>query len=358
MTLLATPLLEEHKKLGARLVEFAGYEMPVLYTSILDEHKAVRERVGLFDVSHMSNLWVEGPQAAALLSRTFVCDASQIPPGGSKYTAMLRDDANIIDDLYVFNVHGRLHVVPNAAMNTITVERLREIGTRADLPADAKITDATRDTCILALQGPRAAATLEKISGKSFAELPRFHTREMPEWGAHAFVSRTGYTGEDGFELFVPNDRAPGLWRELLAAGAAPCGLGARDTLRLEKGYCLAGHEFAGGHTPLQAALGWIVNWDHEFAGRDALAAERASGPRVRLVGVKLTDKGIPRQGSKLLAGEREIGAVTSGTLSPTLGIGIALGYVEAALAKAGTKIAVDIRGKLAAAEIVKPPFV
>lgn len=365
-----TALHAQHVALGARMVDFAGFDMPVQYTSILDEHEAVRKAAGLFDVSHMSNLWVTGPEAAATLSKALLAEASQIPVGGTKYSAVLRDDGTILDDLYVFHVPRGYHVIPNAGMNDAVAERIREMG-------KAPVEDATAETAILALQGPKAAAILEEAMGRSFADLKRFHLTQAPNLGQDAFISRTGYTGEDGFELVFPASRAVEVWQLLLKTGQPhglkPCGLGARDTLRLEKGYCLAGHEFAppkghadekgslsaAGRTPLEAGLGWLIHWDHDFAGKDVLVKQKAEGIRRKLVGLKAADKGIPRQDCPVAAKDgREIGTVTSGTLSPTTKEGIALAYVDTPLAVVGTELDILVRGKPVPAKVVKLPFV
>ena len=355
MTLKRTALHAQHVALGGRMVEFAGYEMPVQYTSILEEHEAVRSAAGLFDVSHMSNLWVRGPDAVNTLSKALVADVGAVPVGGSKYTAVLRDDGAILDDLYVFHLPKGYHVIPNAGQNEVVAQRIASMG-------DAQVEDVSARTAILALQGPKAQPILEAALGRSFADLKRFHLTQAPSLGEDAFVSRTGYTGEDGFELVFPAERAPETWELLLKVGKAhglkPAALGARDTLRLEKGYCLAGNEFAGGRTPLEAGLGWLIHWDHDFAGKAPLAAQKAAGAKRKLVGLKVTGKGIPRHGMPVAKDGKEVGEVTSGTMSPTLKEGIALAYVETPLAVAGTELDIVVREKPVAARVVKLPFV
>jgi aminomethyltransferase len=352
------------------MVEFAGFDMPVQYEGILQEHDAVRTAAGLFDVSHMSNLWVTGPEAIATLNAALLADVGQIPVGGTKYSAILRDDGTILDDLYVFHLPKGYHVIPNAGMNDEVAARIRSLG-------KAKVEDVTAQTAILALQGPRAALILEASTGRSYADLKRFHLTQAPLLGADAFISRTGYTGEDGFEIVFPAARAPEVWDDLLKMGAPhglkPTGLGARDTLRLEKGYCLAGHEFAppkrgtdepagsstaGGRTPLEAGLSWLIHWDHEFAGRKAIEAQKAAGLRQKLVGLKATGKGIPRQDCEVRKDGQRVGVVTSGTLSPTLREGIALAYVDLPCAAVGSELEIMVRDKPVAARVVKLPFV
>ena len=355
MSLKQTPLHGQHVALGGRMVEFAGYDMPVQYTGILEEHEAVRKAAGLFDVSHMSNLWVTGPEAAATLSKALVADVGAIPVGGTKYSAILRDDGTILDDLYVFHLPKGYHVIPNAGQNEIVASRISSLGA-------AKVQDVSGSTAILALQGPKAERILERALGRSFADLKRFHLTQAPMLGEDAFVSRTGYTGEDGFELVFPGARAAAVWDMLLETGKEDglraVGLGARDTLRLEKGYCLAGNEFAGGRTPLEAGLGWLIHWDHEFAGKAPLARQKQEGVARKLVGLKVTGKGIPRHGMPVAKEGREVGEVTSGTMSPTLKEGIALAYVATPLAAAGTELEIMVRERPVAARVVKLPFV
>ena len=355
MSLRRTPLHAQHVALGARMVEFAGFDMPVQYTSILEEHEAVRKAAGLFDVSHMSNLWVTGPEAAATLSRALVADVSAIPVGGTKYTAVLRDDGTILDDLYVFHVPRGYHVIPNAGQNEVVASRIRSQG-------KAPVEDATEQTAILALQGPKAAAILEEATGRTFADLKRFHLTQAPSLGKDAFISRTGYTGEDGFELVFPAERAPETWELLLKVGRPhgllPAGLGCRDTLRLEKGYCLAGNEFAGGRTPLEAGLGWLIHWEHDFAGKIPLSRQKQEGVKQKLVALKVTGKGIPRHGMPVVKGGAEVGIVTSGSMSPITKEGIALAYVDVALASPGSELEILVREKPVPARVVKLPFV
>jgi aminomethyltransferase len=346
-----TALFELHRDLGGRFVEFAGYEMPVTYGSILDEHEAVRKGVGIFDVSHMGNLWVRGPEAPTTLSAALVGDIRKVPAGGTKYSTVLRDDGTILDDLYVFHLPNGHHVIPNAG-------RAAEVAPRIQSQGTARVEDVSDHTAILAIQGPKAEPVASKVVGQSLAEVKRFHLVEWPAMGNGAFVSRTGYTGEDGFELVFPAKGAPDIFRRALAEGAKPCGLGARDTLRLEKGYCLAGNEFAGGRTPLEAGLSWLVDWDHDFAGKAALAAQKERGGFSKLVGIRLRDRGVPRHGNEVQVGGKTVGTVTSGTMSPTLREGIALAYVEHGVAKAGTPVAVLIRDRPAEGTIVKLPFV
>lgn len=355
MALLRSPIHDVHLELGGQMVPFAGYEMPVRYRGIQEEHVAVRSNAGLFDVSHMSNLWVRGPHAADALARVTTADTRVLKPGGTKYTTLLREDGTIIDDTYVFRLPDAFHAVPNAGRNEEVARWIAE-------HTKGQVEDATRETCIFALQGPKAMAILQPLVDASLAELKPFRCALASVLGVRMLVSRTGYTGEDGFELFPPASQGAQVFRALLKAGSAhglkPCGLGARDTLRLEKGYCLAGHEFEGGRTPLEAGLERFVHWDHDFIGQGALLAQRQRGDHERLVGLKVEDRGIPRQGCEVQRQGRKVGVVTSGTLSPTLKHGIALAFVEPASSAMGTRLDVVIRGAASPATVVELPFV
>lgn len=354
---MRVPLHEFHAGLGARFVEFAGFEMPVQYSSILEEHAAVRTRAGLFDVSHMSNLWVRGKGAQRLLSDTVGTDPVRVRPGRASYTVALREDGTIIDDLIYYKfADEEFHVVPNAGMN-----RVLESWLTAHAGPHVTVEDASREYCILALQGPQSRDVLRAVLPEA-ADVKRFAFHELRFGKRKGLVSGTGYTGEDGVEFLVPNEEAIALFPRLLKAGhdvdLRPCGLGARDTLRLEKGYCLASHEFAGGRTPLEARLEWTLHWDHDFVGKTALHEARRRDAYDRLVGIRVEREGIPRQGYPILRNGTRVGAVTSGTLSPSLHKGIALGYVPKSLAAPGTPLAIDIRTRAAETRVVKLPFV
>ncbi len=350
---LRTPLHDAHAKLGATFVEFAGYDMPVHYGSIKEEHFAVRQGVGLFDVSHMSNLWVEGRGAAAALARTTPSDPAAVPLGKGKYTVFLRADGTILDDAFYFKLaNDRFFVIPNAGRNVAVADHLR-----AHAPPGTTVKDETPQWAILALQGPRAK---EVLAAASPSAPPKFHhITEMDFAGVRCLASGTGYTGEKGVELYVPAAGARKVWDHLMAVGAPqgirPIGLGARDTLRLEKGYCLAGNEFEGGRTPVEAGLEWTMDWSGDFLGKGVLAAQKASGDHDRLVGLVM-ERGIPRHGYAVQRSGQAVGKVTSGTLSPSLEKGIALAYVRGAAV--GDVVQVDIRGRPHDASVVKPPFV
>jgi len=354
---MRVPLHELHAGLGARFVEFAGFEMPVQYSSILEEHAAVRTRAGLFDVSHMSNLWVRGEGAGELLSQTVGTNPERVKTGRASYTTAMRDDGTIIDDLIYYRFgDDEYHVVPNAGMNKILTSWFT-----AHAGGDVQVEDASREYCIFALQGPRARDVLRRVMPEA-ADVKRFGFHELRFGKRKGFVSGTGYTGEDGVEIVVPNAEGaelfPRILREGKSEGLIPVGLGARDTLRLEKGYCLASHEFAGGRTPLEASLEWTVHWDHDFVGKTALEEQKQRGVYEHLVGLTLEDAGIARQGHAIVDGSQPIGAVTSGTMSPTLHKGIALGYVPRDYAEPGRSLGVDIRGRRVGARVSKTPFV
>ncbi len=381
VALRRTPLYAFHLRHHALMVPFAGWEMPLHYGSIVDEHRAVRSSVGLFDVSHMGILSVRGASAPALLSRRTTANASNIVPGQCRYTFLLDAAGAIVDDLILTRVdkgQGEAPpgfvVVPNAAR----AGKIRDLLHEHRRP-DTEVESHNDEVAILAVQGPESRATLERLFGWSLRGLAPFHagyfrwTRESPAENAgvleddpfphplqeHALVSRTGYTGELGFELFVRGAAADDIAERLVASGTRPCGLGARDTLRLEKGYLLSGQDFHEDRTPLEAGQDRFVEFDHPFVGRDTLSKQKETGVAVRLVGLTLTDPAaIPRHGQAILSGSQPVGRVTSGGFSPTLQRGIALGYVTTHPAPDSAPMAIDIRGRPVAATVVPLPFV
>ncbi|CAN5732752.1 glycine cleavage system aminomethyltransferase GcvT [soil metagenome] len=357
-----TALVEEHRRLGGRLVDFAGWEMPVQYTGILDEHRAVRQRAGLFDLSHMGELWVSGSGAAEGLARALVSDPRRLQPGHAQYSLICADDGGIIDDLIVYRLADeRFLVVPNASNREQVVAELRErLGT-----GDALLDDASLRTSLVAVQGPAAAPLLSGLSDVDLDSLRYYAIVEGHACGQPALVARTGYTGEDGFELFVEWDAALPVWLALLDAGAQhgllPCGLGARDTLRLEAGMALYGNELDRQTDPFAAGLGRVVKLDKDvpFVGHEALRRIAQTGPARQLVGLALRGRGIARHGYPLhLPGrDEQIGTVTSGAPSPTLGLPIAMAYLPPAFAGIGTMVEVAIRATRVEAEVVPLPF-
>lgn len=356
-TLVRTPLFDRHVALGARLVPFAGWEMPIQYAGILAEHQAVRTAAGLFDVSHMGEIEVRGEGAVAFVDSVTTNSVAALPAGGVQYSLILRPDGGILDDVLVYRLEKSVLLVVNAAN---AEKDLAWIRGRA--PRDASVLDRSRDLALLALQGPAAARILEDAGGGAFTGLRYYHAAEGRLAGHPAVVSRTGYTGEDGFEVCVESERAGDVWDLLMEAGRprglAPAGLGARDSLRLEVRYCLYGNDIDEMTNPFEAGLGWTVRMEKgEFVGRDALERARAAGAARRLVGFVAEGREIPRHGYALRAGGRAAGAVTSGGFGPTVGKGIGMGYVPAEQAAPGGIVEVDCRGKWAAARIVKGPF-
>ncbi len=372
---LRTPLLGWHASRGARIVEFAGWDMPLLYTGIVEEHLAVRRAAGLFDVSHMGKLLLKGPGTSALVNHLSTNDIPATP-GRARYTHLLDEQGRILDDV-IFTVLGpdRYLCVCNAG------PRPRIVAWIQRHLRGSTMRDLTPGYLCLAFQGPRAAEALQGLTPHDLTSIKPFRAASIPldlPGGAPpetegrgspdpfappgaVLVTRTGYTGEDGFELFPRAPLAVPVWEALLTAGrdfgAVPIGLGARDTLRLEKGYLLSGQDFTGKETSLETNSEWLVKWDHDFVGREALRAQKSRGGYRILTGLRLLEKGVPRHGCRVLSGGREVGLVTSGTLSPSLRVGIALATLDPAVQAPGTRVAVDIRGELKAAEVVKPPF-
>ena len=356
-----TPLHAAAIRSGGRMVPFAGWEMAVQFAGLVQEHTAVRQHCGVFDISHMGVLTLTGEGVKEALQHLVPSDLHRIGPGEACYTVLLNEAGGILDDLIIYD-RGSTEavVVINAACADNDTAWLRQHLE----PRGITITDRKGDGVLLALQGPEAAARLEALAGESLAGLPRFGHRELTLQGeglagAPVFVGRTGYTGEDGFELLLGRDQGLVLWDQLLATGVAPCGLGARDTLRLEAAMHLYGNDMNVATTPLEASLGWLVHLEMPapFIGRAALEAQTAQGVERRLVGLKLAGRAIARHGYPVLHGDATVGEVTSGTWSPTLSEAIALAYVPAALAKPGTELAVEIRGQAQPATVVKRPF-
>ena len=343
------------------MVPFAGWEMAVQFAGLVQEHTAVRQHCGVFDISHMGVLTLTGEGVKEALQHLVPSDLHRIGPGEACYTVLLNEAGGIFDDLIIYDRgSGEAVVVINAACADNDTAWLRQHLE----PRGITITDRKGDGVLLALQGPEAAARLEALAGESLATLPRFGHRELTLQGegvagAPVFVGRTGYTGEDGFELLLSRAQGLALWNQLLASGVTPCGLGARDTLRLEAAMHLYGNDMDAATTPLEASLGWLVHLEMPapFIGRAALEAQTAQGVDRRLVGLKLAGRAIARHGYPVLHGGAVVGEVTSGTWSPTLSEAIALAYVPTALAKPGTELAVEIRGQGQPATVVKRPF-
>ena len=363
-----TPLFEAARSTGGRMVPFAGWEMAVQYAGLLQEHKAVRERCGLFDISHMGVLRLSGPGAKDVLQGLVPTDLFRIGPGEACYTVLLNEQGGIRDDLIVYDrgwdettqAHELLLVINAACAEADTAWIRSQLE-----PAGIRVADHKGDGVLLALQGPEAAAQLEAISGTSLAGLPRFGHRNLTLPGiGEAFVARTGYTGEDGFELLLGREAGLSFWNLCQERGLQPCGLGARDTLRLEAAMHLYGSDMDSSTSPLEVGLGWLVHLEmpKPFVGREVLEQQTSAGVERRLVGLQLQGRAIPRHGYPVLArgadaGSTPIGTVTSGGWSPSLEAGIALALVDTAVAKLGSQLAVEIRGKAEPAQVVKRPF-
>jgi len=353
-----TSLYDAHLRAGARMVEFAGWEMPIQYTSIIAEHQAVRTAAGLFDVSHMGEVEVVGAAATEAVQRLVPNDAGRLVPGQGMYTPMCTPAGGIVDDITVFRVgYQRWWLVVNASTTATDVAWMQ---THAD---KAEIRNVSDEVALLALQGPRAQGILQRLTRYDLDTLAFFHIAESVDVaGVHSTISRSGYTGEDGFELACAWDVVPTLWAALLDAGRPenliPVGLGARDTLRLEAGLMLYGMDIDTTTTPLEAPLSWTVKWEKgDFIGREALLKQKAQGVERKLVGLEMVDRAVPRRGYRLMANGGTVGTVTSGTFGPTVDKGIGMGYVTKVHAQPGTTIGVEIRGHLAPARVVKLPF-
>jgi aminomethyltransferase len=352
-----TPLYEEHVKAGARIVPFAGYLMPLEYSGIIEEHRAVREAAGLFDLSHMGEFRVVGGDAASRIDRLVTNDVRGLEVYQVRYTPMCYPDGGIVDDLLVYRFPDHLMLVVNAA----NIDKdLTWICDHVD--GGTRVTDESDQVALIAIQGPLAESILQPLTPLDLPSIAYYHFAEGQVAGSQATVSRTGYTGEDGFELYLaPQDAAP-VWEALLAAGAPrglrPIGLGARDTLRLEAGYMLYGNDIDQSTNPLEAGLGWTVKLgEHDFIGRDALERLKAEGLGRRMVALEMLDRRIPRPHFPVYVDGRRAGELTSGTFSPTLNKGVGLGYLESGYAKTGTQVEIEIRNERHPARIVRKPL-
>ena len=349
---MRTPLFEQHVDLGAKIVPFAGWEMPVTYEGIREEHSAVRRHVGMFDVSHMGEVEVEGPGALRFLQRVLSNDVAKIAIGGAQYSCLCQEDGGVIDDLFAYRLGGdRYLIVTNAANHETDLAWLG----RQSRGVDVIVRDVADRYAMLAVQGPHARQIVASTLG---IELPeRMHAAAVQIGRRPALACGTGYTGEDGVELLIDPEVAAPIWAELLDAGVVPCGLGARDTLRLEVCFPLHGNELSPERNPIEAGLGWCCMEETGFVGSEAIARARAEGTAETLVAFKLADKGIPREGNPVLHGGAEVGVVTSGTFAPSLELGAGMAYVNSELAEVGTEIEIDVRGKHRPARIASKPL-
>ncbi len=368
-----TPLFAAHQKLGGKLIEFGGWEMPVQYTSITDEHLAVRSAAGIFDISHMGEVTVSGAAAAEFLNFVLTNDIRRLASGEGQYTLMTNERGGVIDDLYAYRLSGEVFLlIINASRIEPDVAWLQAQAAKFPRRGELQLTDASHNYAAVAVQGPRVKEFIDAcLPGASVSarrvnavtDLLKNQTGGFQFGHQSVLVSRTGYTGEDGFEIIGSDDAIQQIWDKILTAGRLfgikPCGLGARDTLRTEVCYPLYGHELDEDTTPIEAGLGFFVSLDKgEFNGRSALAEQKAAGTKKKLVAFKMTDKSAPpRPHYAIWADGRNVGLVTSGTQSPSLGIGIGMGYVPPELAKPDTKIEIEIRGKRAPAVIVPKPI-
>lgn len=351
-----SPLDDRHRALGATMTGFGGWDMPLDYGSVVAEHRAVRESCGVFDLSHLGTLVVTGPAAQEAVQRTFTNDVSRLEPGRAHYTLCLDEGGGIIDDLLVYRLEWGFFVVPNAA-NAATVTAALTAG--ADSAGDCEVVDVKADMACLAVQGPQSAQVLARadvdVEGLDYLDC-RPHPSVQPPPPGGGLLARSGYTGERGYEVFVPAGQAAALWDHVVAAGATPAGLGCRDTLRLEVGYPLHGQDISPATSPVEARLGWAVKGTG-FVGEQAVRRAKEAGPSRRLWGLRATGRGIPRAGCAVRRDGEVVGEVTSGTFSPTLRIGVAMGYLAEPV-EVGDAVEIDVRGKVVPAEVVRPPFV
>ena len=360
---LQTTLYQSHLDLGARMVPFGGWDMPVQYSGIINEVSAVRTGAGIFDVSHMGRLYISGPMAGAFLDRMLTGSATSLRIGRARYCLICNEAGGVIDDTIFYRLAADEYLlIPNAGNRPAVLAWFNGwIEAEAGFAGQVAIEDRTAESGLIALQGPRAADLLDTLFRLDDGSLPsslRFFTWGQGDFqGRTAFAGRTGYTGEDGFELSMPSQDAVPIWNALIEAGALPCGLGARDVLRLEAGLPLHGHEIDPDTSPIEAGLDRFVRREGNYIGQPVLSAQREQGTERSLVGLKLPGRSAPRAEYPILFEDRQIGQITSGSFSPTLDTSIAMGYVLAGYTEAGTVLQVDIRGRIASAEVVPLPF-
>lgn len=355
------PLNDLHAKLGGKMIPFGGFIMPVRYTSDLDEHHCVRNGVGVFDVSHMGEFVLKGPKALELIQKVSANDASQLFDGRVQYSYLPNETGGVVDDLLVYRMQEDWYYL---VVNASNIEKDWNWIVSHNTDGEVDMKNLSDSTCLFAVQGPKAIDTLQKLTEIDLSNIPYYHFRVGTVAGIEdIIVSATGYTGAGGFELYVPNEHAEALWNAIFEAGAEfgikPIGLGARDTLRLEMGYCLYGNDITDETSPLEAGLGWVTKFTKNFINSEALLAQKNAGVQRKLVAIEMIDRGIPRSHYEICdADGNKLGEVTSGTMSPTLQKGIALGYVPTAFSKVGTEVFVKVRDKLLKAVITKLPFV
>ncbi|MDE3226777.1 MAG: glycine cleavage system aminomethyltransferase GcvT [Nitrospirota bacterium] len=354
-----TPLYERHVAAGAKLVDFAGWEMPIQYSGVIDEYQTVRTAAGLFDVSHMGRFTVEGRDVLTFLQHVTTNNVGPLAVGAAQYSMVCNQTGGIKDDIFIYRLAATRFLL---CVNASNREKIFSWFCAKAPQGDVRLSDESDELAQIALQGPRSPQVLRAICPAAADSLKPRHCLETDVLRTHGIVSRTGYTGEVGYELYLPSSSAKPVWDALMKAGAPvgikPCGLGSRDLLRLEVGYLLYGNDIDEQTTPLEASAAFAVDFTKgEFIGSQALHEQRAKGPAKRLVGFELIEKGVPRHGMKILADGQDIGLVSSGNLSPRLQKGIGLGYVPAKLSEPGTPIQIDIRGRVHPAVVVKLPF-
>jgi aminomethyltransferase len=360
MELKYIPLNDLHVKLGGKMVPFAGYNMPVRYSSDLEEHKTVRNGVGVFDVSHMGEFTIKGPNALDLIQRVTTNDASKLVDGQAQYSCLPNENGGIVDDLIVYKIKDNDYMV---VVNASNIEKdwnwIIKFNTKG-----AELTNISDNICLFAVQGPKAITTLQKLTKVDLSTIKYYHFVIAEFAGIqNVVISNTGYTGAGGFEIYVDKQYAEKAWNAIFEAGKEfdikPIGLGARDTLRLEMGFCLYGNDIDDTTSPLEGGLGWITKFTKEFTNSAAIKSQKEAGVKRKLVGFKMVDKGIPRHDYSIKdESGNVIGKVTSGTMSPMLGIGVGLGYVTTEKSNPGSEIFIDIRGRALKAEVTKPPFI
>ncbi len=368
MTLTKTPLFELYRDIGARMVAFAGWEMPIQFKGLIHEHNSVREQAGLFDISHMGVFRLSGDNPKSKLQRLVPSNLNQIGPGEACYTVLTNENGGIIDDLIIYELYDKnkdqahdLLIVINAACIQKDIQWI----SKYLLPEGISILDEKDNGILLALQGPKSLEIMQKLTSTPLKTIPRFSHRHIKldslkkNHQETVFISATGYTGEDGFEILLKRDTGRELWMRLLDEGVTPCGLGARDTLRLEAAMNLYGQEMNAETNPFEAGLGWLVHLEmpQQFIGRHALEQKSIEGTKRRLVGLKVQGRAIPRNGHQVFNGGSTVGTITSGTWSPTLKEPIALAYVPTDLGKVGSSLEIKIRNELYPAKVVKKPF-
>jgi aminomethyltransferase len=356
-TLRRTPLYAQHVGLGARMVPFVGWEMPIQYKGIVEEHRAVRERVGLFDVSHMGRLEVTGPDAASFLRSLVTYDVAGLEAGRGHYGVVCQEDGGILDDVYVFRLADERFLM---VVNSANADRIRDWAHEHLRPSlRATLEDRQAETVMMALQGSDAQRYLARLAPPLAEGLGRHSSAEVSLAGVTVFFSRTGYTGEDGVEMILPSAAGVILWKWFVEHGVHPCGLGARDSLRLESALLLYGNDIDTTTNPFEAGLGWVVTFDDgaEFIGREALLRIREAGAERHLACLKAQERGVMRAGHAILHEGRRVSELTSGGFSPTLGVSIGMGYLPTELASVGTELQVDVRGRPLRVQVVQRPF-